>query len=80
MLWCSNLRVVRLSKHHQRCCKGFCGKQVSMVQCGCWEEPHGTTPAILSGGKESRLVRIKPGILPNSPKVSEVDGFSGWDR
>ena len=51
-----------------------------MAQCGCWEEPHSTTPAILSGGKESQLVRIKPGILMDRLKVSETDGLSGWAR
>lgn len=41
---------------------------------------HGTSPAILPGKRESQLVRIKPGILLDSPKKSEADGFTGWDR
>lgn len=81
VLWFNNVRAVRLSEHHHRCSESYCRKQASMVWHGCrGEEPHGTTPAIVSGRRESWLVRIKPGILSDKPKESEADVFTGWDR
>ena len=81
MLWFSNLRVVRLSKHPRRCFlellrkAGFHGAGRLLGGGVTWHNPR----SFLSGEKESRLVRIKLGILADSLRQmesqAETNGF-----